>query len=251
MRVDRERFLSLVAFLATSATLASACGASQTTPPNEPGPSPAGAGAPEPVTIPIASAAPAPSASSSASAPNAPREATPAEIESARALSQPPSEPPKAPNPYDGTPVKAQSCNPADNKIGTLPACTLSAPGPTCESIADTKHECPTLATLLKPRVAQAAIECLRRRSGTKAICEFNVTSICAYEALGSACLDPSAKAACDGVIQRCGAPHGNYNKMTRDSCEAGVSGIADAKRKKFISCITESCRFETCLTYL
>ncbi len=121
-------------------------------------------------------------------------------------------------------------------------------PGPTCESFADTKTECPTLQKLLKPRVASAGpAECLRRRSGTKAICEFNVTSICAYEALGSACLDPALIGACDGVMKRCGGAKGNYNKMSRESCEAGVSGIADSKRKKFISCISESCRFETC----
>jgi hypothetical protein len=232
MNVDRERFLSLAALLA-------ACGAPQT--PSTP--SGAVTAAVEPVPPPPPSATPAPSAA---------RTAAPEEIEAARVLSQPPREQAKPPNPYDGTPVKAQSCDAAENGKGTVPACTLSGPpGPTCESINDTKQECPTLATLLEPRVAQAAVECLRRRSGTKAICEFNVTSICAYEALGSACLDPSAKAVCDGVLKKCGTARGGSNKMSRDSCEAGVSGIAAAKRKKFISCISEYCRFETCLTYL
>jgi hypothetical protein len=160
----------------------------------------------------------------------------------------------KSPNPYDGDPVTAQSCDPKQNKEGTpaVASCsTLKAPGPTCESFSDTKQECPTLAQLLKPKVATAALECLKRKSGTQEICEFNITSICAYEALGEACLEPYAKSACDDVIKKCGPPHGHYNKMTRESCEAGVSGIADGKRKKFISCISESCRFETCLTYL
>jgi hypothetical protein len=155
----------------------------------------------------------------------------------------------QTPDPYKGTPVTAQSCNPALNNVGTPPSCTLTAPGPTCESFSDTKQECPTLTKKLKPRVARAAIECLKRKSGTQEICEFNVTGICAYEALGSACLDPSAKAVCNKVVAKCGAgPQSAYNKMSRESCEAGVSGVADVKRAKFISCITEFCRFEGCI---
>ena len=158
----------------------------------------------------------------------------------------------ESPDPYKGTPIKAQSCNPSLNNVGGPKACSLKAPGPTCESFADTKQECPTMNKLLKPRVAAAAIDCMNRRSGTKEICEFNVSSICAYEALQTACIDPAAKAACNKVMARCGpAPKGHYNKMTQDACEAGFSGVADAKRAKFLSCVTESCRFETCLTYM
>jgi len=237
MKVDRERFLVLATALATG--VCAACEASPAAPPpNEPVSAPTRPSA-EPLFVPpIASLAPV---AYTAAPPEPPPEPPPAPVAT------------RAPNPYDGTPVKAQRCDPALNKVGSSPACTLKPPGPTCESINDTKKECPQLNGLLKPRVAQAAIECLQKRSGTKAICEFNVSSICAYEALGSACLDPSAKVACDGVLKACGAGAGqsNYNKMSRDSCEAGVSGVADGKRKKFISCITESCRFETCLTYL
>lgn len=239
MKVDRERFLLLAAAIATGVCAAPACGTSPAAPPNEPAPDPRPTA--EPLVIPpIASARSMPVATASA-APS----------------SEPPPEPAPvatgSPDPYKGTPVKAQACDPTQNKIGTSPPCVISGPGPTCESLNDTRKECSSLNALLKPRVAQAAIECLRRRSGTKEICEFNVTSICAYEALGSACLEPSAKVACDGVMKSCGVGAGksNYNKMSRDSCEAGVSGIADGKRKKFISCITEMCRFETCLTYL
>ncbi len=156
-----------------------------------------------------------------------------------------------SPDPYKGTPISAQSCNPALNRVGAPKACALKAPGPSCESFSDTKKECPTLNGLLKPRVAAAAIDCMNRRSGTKDICEFNVSSICAYEALESACLEPSAKAVCNKVMSRCGGPKGRYNKMTQAACEAGVSGISDAKRAKFISCISEFCRFEVCLTTL
>lgn len=222
--IDRERFLVLTAALAASIP---ACA---TTSPAPTGP------APEPLVIPPL-AAPSATASASSSVPS--RKPAPA----------PPAEPAAngAPDPYAGTPVTAMPCDPAENTVGIIPACALKAPGPTCESIDDTKAECPTLTRLLKPRVAAAAIACLNRRSGTKDICEFNVSSICAYEAFGSACLDPSSVAPCKRVMTRCGTG----GKMSLSSCEAAFSGIVDAKRTRFLSCITESCRFETCLTYL
>ncbi|MFO0740097.1 MAG: hypothetical protein U0270_29630 [Labilithrix sp.] len=238
MKVDRERFLVMVAAVGAGASLLPTACSTNSAPPSAPT---------EPVYVPPAppSASWAPMPTLAAAPPSPPASALPAPPE------PPPAHPAKAPNPYDGTPVTAQACDPALNKVGTPGSCALSAPGPTCESFGDTKKECPTLNTLLKPRVAEAANACLRRKSGTKEICEFNVSSICAYEALGSACKEPSAKATCDKVLARCGPAQGNYNKMSRDSCEAGVSGISDAKKAKFVACISESCRFETCLTYL
>lgn len=240
MKVDRERFLVLVAAVGAGVSVLPVACTTNPTPPSAPTepvyvpPSATTPWSPMPTYVPPPS--PPPSASSTADGP---------------APAPPPSPHAKAPNPYDGTPVSAQACDPALNRIGSPGSCAISAPGPSCESINDTRKECPTLSSLLKPRVAEAANACLRRKSGTKEICEFNVTSICAYEALGTACKEPSAKAVCDKVVARCGPSAGNYNKMSRESCEAGVSGIADAKRSKFISCISEFCRFETCLTYL
>jgi hypothetical protein len=239
MKVDRERFLVFVATLGAGiSVLPTACTTSNN-PPSAPI---------EPVYVPppaSATWAPMPTI-----APPSPASATP--VASAEPPPPAPHAATKPPNPYDGTPVTAQSCDPALNRVGSPGSCAISGFGPSCESIQDTRKECPTLNALLKPRVAEAAIACLKRKSGTKEICEFNITSICAYEALGSACRDPAARPVCDKVLARCGGSgQGNYNKMSRESCEAGVSGIADGKRSKFISCISEFCRFETCLTYL
>ena len=257
MKIDRDRFLLLTAALAAGVGIAQGCNNAQTPPAEDPRLRSGQDGTYQPAsgaeTVAIAAPVATPPAPPAASYPPPPPDpaatstiapvATPADVAVAA---------PKSPNPYDGTPVTAQACSPALNAVGSPAHCALTAPGPTCESFGDTTKECPTLTRLLKPRVAEAAIACLRRKCGTREICEFNITSICAYEALGPACLDPSAKTACNAVVARCSAgPRGHYNKMTRESCEAGVSGIADAKRKKFISCISESCRFETCLTYL
>lgn len=248
MRIDRERFLLVAAALATGATLTPACGSSQAPPPEEPRAAPPEQ-PPQPAQSVVIPPPPPPSAAP-------PVVIAPPPAASAPDVPPPPAQPAaaggKPPNPYDGTPVTAQSCSPSLNATGPVPKCALKAPpGPTCESFSDTKGECPTLANLFKPRVAAAAIDCLNKRSGTKDICEFNVSSICAYEALGSACKDPAVTPLCDKVLARCGTGKGRYNKMSRDSCEAGVSGVADSKRARFVACITESCRFETCLTYM
>lgn len=259
MKIDRDRFLLLTAALATGVGVAQGCNNAQSPPPEDPSMRAAGDGTNQPIpgaeTVVIPATMGSAQASPVASYPPPPP--PPAPDPEATAAAAPTAVPTavataKSPNPYDGTPVTAQSCRPTLNAVGSPARCELSAPGPSCESFDDTTKECPTLKGLLKPRVAEAAVACLRRKSGTREICEFNVTSICAYEALGSACLDPAAKTACDAVMARCGSgPRGRYSKMSRESCEAGVSGIADSKRRKFISCISESCRFETCLAYL
>src|SRR5690349_3529148 len=121
MKIDRERFLLMTTVLAAGVGIAPAC----TTPEPEERLSQLPMTA-STIVLPRASAAPPASGS---------------------------------PNPYKGTPVTAQACDPALNKIGKAPACALQAPGPSCESFSDTKQECPTLNALLKPRVAAAAIE--------------------------------------------------------------------------------------------
>src|SRR5262245_11767623 len=52
----------------------------------------------------------------------------------------------QSPDPYKGTPIHGQSCDPGLNAKGSVPACSVRPPpGPTCESIADTQTECPTM----------------------------------------------------------------------------------------------------------
>src|SRR5689334_18159681 len=45
-------------------------------------------------------------------------------------------------DPYKGTPIHGQSCDPGLNAKGSVPACSVRPPGPTCESIHDTQAEC-------------------------------------------------------------------------------------------------------------
>jgi hypothetical protein len=238
VKIDRDRFLVLTASIASVVV-----GCATEAPPQ-----PIAAAPPPPLPPPAPTViyVMVPAAPMAIPTPSAPQTPQTAQTPPASPVTTPP-------DPYKGTPIHGQTCDPALNMKGKAPVCAVRPPpGPTCESLGDTRAECPTLTGLFKPRIAQAAIECLNRRSGTKDICEFNVSSICAYEALQSACIEPYAKAACTKVMARCGPqPKSHYNKMTQDACEAGVSGVADAKRARFLSCISESCRFETCLTYM
>src|SRR4051794_40045453 len=105
MRIDRERFLGLVSVLA-----AGACAQTQTS--SDPA-------APAPTAVmTVASVTPA-------AVEMAPPPATPAPPP------LPPATPKASPDPYKGTPITAQACNPSENMVAGSPyACNLHAPGP-------------------------------------------------------------------------------------------------------------------------
>jgi hypothetical protein len=146
--------------------------------------------------------------------------------------------------------VHGQPCPPADNMRGNPGSCALlRPPGPTCESFADTKEQCTELRALLKPRLAERAVRCHTEKSGTPAICKFNLASDCAAAAIASACVDPAASATCTGVMSACGG-HA-WSRMTADACIAAVSSVQTAYRSRFVACMTELCSFETCFYHL
>jgi hypothetical protein len=132
---------------------------------------------------------------------------------------------------------------------GAPSACALKSPGPTCESFMDTKSQCDATRSWLKPRIAEKAVQCHLAKSGTPAICKFNLVTDCVTEALSSACIDPAAVTTCKQVMNKCGT--NKHGKLTDDACAAAVSAVSDAQRTKFVSCITEFCRFETCFYHL
>jgi hypothetical protein len=141
--------------------------------------------------------------------------------------------------------LHAQNCPPADNMKGSPGTCGTIAkpPGPTCESLNDTRMSCTNMRILFKPRVAEKAVACHRQKSGTDAICNQGVTAECAIEAIGAACADPTALLYCKSVVSSCSAG----SPLSEDACIAAVSAVNDWRRQSFLSCIVESCRFEPC----
>lgn len=243
MNIDRRRFFALTAAIAAHT-------ASCTSPP------PPVVNVPTEDTTPAKNGDPTPAAATSAPQPST----------TASASATPPSDAP-APSRggalaagdsddanFDPSKVHAQKCagGAADNLKGSPGSCAaLKPPGPSCESFSDTKQQCDATKSWLKPRVAEKAVQCHLAKTGTTNVCKFNLVTECFIESLASACVDPAAQATCKNVMNRCGAPKDRYTKLTEDSCVAAVSAVNDTYRSKFVSCITEFCRFETCAYHL
>jgi len=146
-----------------------------------------------------------------------------------------------------GTP----SCPDSDNMIGNPGSCgALKAPGPQCESFADTKSECGHLAKGLKPRPAQKAVDCFLSKSGTKAVCNFQLPEDCAMDAIADACIDPSVGPSCDSIMSNC-TPHGRGRHgsggLSRDTCMRALSAVTSRNRSAVMSCVAESCNLSGC----
>jgi hypothetical protein len=143
------------------------------------------------------------------------------------------------------------SCPDSDNMVGAPGNCgALKAPGPQCESFADTKDECGHLAKGLKPKLAQRAVDCFLSKSGTKAVCDFQLPENCAVEAVAEACIDPSLASTCDSIMTNCPRGRGgrhNAGAVTRDLCLHALSAVTSRNRSAVISCVAESCSISGC----
>lgn len=220
MRIDRSRFLFLTSAIA------------------------AGAGACTPrETMPVNIAATPDEAKPDASAPLALTGAADA------------SAGPVVPAPSATTPTtvaSGSSCPDSDNMVGTPGNCgLLKAPGPQCESFADTKAECGRLAKSLKPKLAQRAVDCFLSKSGLRTVCDFQLPETCAMEAVAEACIDPSVGSACDSILNNCPAPGGRGRRgssgLSRDECMRALSAVTPRNRSSVISCVAESCSIASC----
>lgn len=143
-----------------------------------------------------------------------------------------------------------QACAPAGNAVGAWPGCALTRPpGPTCESYGDTLKECQRFKRWLTPRAAAHAAACLRAKSGTPGLCEFNAAMACASESFGVACLDPSPTIDrdCRAVADSCAKVPRRYRHMTFDACRGALSAIVPARRRAFVHCAAESCALVQC----
>lgn len=142
-------------------------------------------------------------------------------------------------------------CPDSDNMVGTVGNCgTLRAPGPQCESFNDTKDDCSHLARGFKPRVAQKAVACILAKSGTQAICDFQLTQKCSASAAADSCLDPATGPTCDSIMAACsggGRGRGRGTPLTKVACMHALSSLTGSNRSRVGSCIAESCGVELC----
>lgn len=142
------------------------------------------------------------------------------------------------------------SCPDSDNMVGTPGNCgLLKAPGPQCESFADTKAECGRLAKSLKPKLAQRAVDCFLSKSGLRTVCDFQLPETCAMEAVAEACIDPSVGSACDSILNNCPRGRGRRGSsgLSRDECMRALSAVTPRNRSSVMSCVAESCSIGSC----
>jgi hypothetical protein len=134
----------------------------------------------------------------------------------------------------------AQSCGWVDPKSvarpaaacrddqGTVGSCSVMK---SCPGFAFPKQKCEAYRRLLKPKVAQKALDCLAKLAGTHA-CDACKAYRCGDVALKSACPDPSADTACAQITSKCGA-------VSMSECRMYLSGLNAAGRAKMTSCLT------------
>jgi hypothetical protein len=137
-------------------------------------------------------------------------------------------------------------CNDMQGKPGK---CQFKAPGPQCESFRDLPNECQLLTKFLKPKVAERAVDCIAKKSGTPDICEFALPSRCATEAIrNGVCPDKAAEKNCASLVANCSSKRGS---LSLEECKAGYSAVTPKSQKKMLSCMSEFCTIEHCLYQL
>lgn len=127
---------------------------------------------------------------------------------------------------------------------GTAPTgCnTLRAPGPQCESFADTRLMCGKLARGLRPRVAEKVVDCILAKSGKQSVCDFNLANQCGISAVQKGCVEQSAQTPCAPIVRKCGG-----TLQMRD-CQALLSSVTNKNRRNMIACMTEGCSVDYCM---
>jgi hypothetical protein len=140
-----------------------------------------------------------------------------------------------------------------DDSVGTAEACPFVGPSDEglCSNIAAIR--CNEFKLAFKPRVAQAAVACLRSLKGNE-LCDATRVNLCGHRALMAACPDPAPPAAsdagmapaasavalaCENIVKSCASvPPG----PTPADCRQTLSGMSDVGRATMTTCVTTHC---------
>lgn len=122
-------------------------------------------------------------------------------------------------------------CN--DAVSGALGACIA------CKGFAFPGEHCAAYKKFLKPKVAEAAVACLRALS-PKRQCDACAVYACGDRAMKASCPDPTALAECKAMRVRCPA-------MPQEECLRYVSALVPAGRARLRACMT-SCSLYSCM---
>ncbi|MBX3233324.1 MAG: hypothetical protein KIT84_33555 [Labilithrix sp.] len=145
------------------------------------------------------------------------------------------------------------------------PAVSVSAPpppppvvdaGPSCDDSIGEPDSCPPIGLptveggcgplafnrcndfkkLMKPKVAQAAVACLKKLNYAEQ-CDPKRIDLCAHQALMNACDDPAGTAVttCDAIAKSCPS-------SSASECRLAVSGLREVGREALADCTKKRC---------
>jgi hypothetical protein len=139
-----------------------------------------------------------------------------------------------------------------ENAKGTPGDCSgLRAPGPSCESFADTKSDCGAMRTKFRPRVAERIVNCVMGRSGSQAVCDFELMSKCVSNSLRVSCTDQSTLTQCRAIVSQCKQNWPSSERgvriLTTTECQALLASVAPRNKGKMVTCMAEGCNAGGC----
>lgn len=111
---------------------------------------------------------------------------------------------------------------------GTAGSCATMT---SCAGFAFPKQKCEAYRRLLKPKVAQKALDCLARLTSTQA-CDACNAYRCGDLALKGACPDASADGPCVQITTKC-------SSVSMTECRTYLAGLNAAGRARMVSCLT------------
>jgi hypothetical protein len=143
-----------------------------------------------------------------------------------------------------------------DDSVGTPEDCPAVGPSDegVCSNIA--AKRCADFKLAFKPKVAQAAVSCLRHLKGNE-LCDPARVNLCGHAALMAACPDvppPAAPGtaananavvsspvatACDSILKSCGS---QSLSPTQADCRQTLAGMTDTGRANMVECMTTHC---------
>lgn len=100
-----------------------------------------------------------------------------------------------------------------------------------CRGFTFPRQKCEAYRRLLKPKVAQKAVDCLAKLSDKQA-CDACNAYRCGDLALKSACPDAAADASCTRITATCSA-------VSMTECRTYLAGLSAAGRAMMVSCLT------------
>lgn len=104
-----------------------------------------------------------------------------------------------------------------------------------CGALANTR--CNDFKKTMKPRVAAAAVACLKKLKGG-AQCDPKRIELCAHNALMNACDDSTAQS----VTQSCDAIAATCSGISKQECTRAMSGLRETGREAMLDCAKKHC---------